>query len=154
LEDDDRDTNKCEEARDKVLEWCENHNPRSSMEAWRAAASCAKVVTELLRTTTGDADFNCTSEGWQAAIRVRDELLLPMAKTLGEERGQRIWKACIEGETKKTLGEERGQRIWKACIEGETEVQLCFRGIQASTRHQALTLLKEAEIDAGDEEWQ
>ncbi|MFN9899758.1 MAG: hypothetical protein ACK55Z_13415, partial [bacterium] len=72
----------------------------------------------------------------------------------GEERGQRIWKACIEGETKKTLGEERGQRIWKACIEGETEVQLCFRGIQASTRHQALTLLKEAEIDAGEEEWQ
>ena len=103
------------------------------MEAWRAAASCAKVVTELLRTATGDADFNCTSEGWQAAIRVRDELLLPMAKTLGEERGQRIWTACIEK---------------------ETEVQLCFQGIQASNRHQALTLLKEAEIDAGDEEWQ
>jgi hypothetical protein len=132
LEDEDRDAKKCEEARDKVLEWCENHDPRSSLEAWRAARSCAKVVTELLRTTTGDVDFNCTSEEWQVAIRVRDELLLPMAQILGEERGQRIWKACIEK---------------------EPEVQLCFQGIQASTKHQALTLLRDAGIDAGDEEW-
>jgi len=36
LEDNDREANKCEEARDKVLEWCANHNPRSSMEARRA----------------------------------------------------------------------------------------------------------------------
>jgi len=77
-------------------------------------------------------DFNCTSEEWQVAIRVRDELLLPMAQILGEERGQRIWKACIEK---------------------EPEVQLCFQGIQASTKHQALTLLRDAGIDAGDEEW-
>jgi hypothetical protein len=133
LEDEDRDAKKCEEARDKVLEWCENHDPRSSLEAWRAAGSCAKAVTELLRTTTGDADFNCTSEEWQVAIRVRDELLLPMAQILGEERGQRIWKASIEE---------------------ESEVQLCFQGIQASTKHQAITLLRDAGIDAGDEEWQ
>jgi hypothetical protein len=132
LEDEDRDAKKCEEARDKVLEWCENHDPRSSLEAWRAARSCAKAVTELLRTTTADVDFNCTSEEWQVAIRVRDELLLPMAQILGEERGQRIWKACIEK---------------------EPEVQLCFQGIQASTKHQALTLIRDAGIDAGDEEW-
>ena len=30
---------------------------------------------------------------------------------------------------------------------------MCFQGIQASTKHQALTLLRDAEIDAGDEEW-
>jgi hypothetical protein len=132
LEDDDRDAKRCEEARDKVLEWCENHDPRSILEAWRAAGSCAKADTELLRATTGDVDFNCTSEEWQMAIRVRDELLLPMAQVLGEERGQRIWKACIEK---------------------EPEVQLCFQGIQASTKHQAITLLRDAGIDAGEEEW-
>jgi hypothetical protein len=132
LEDEDRDAKKCEEARDKVLEWCENHDPRSSLEAWRATGSCAKAITELLRTTTGDADFNCTSEEWQVAIQVRDELLLPMAQILGEERGQRIWEACIEK---------------------QSEVQLCFQGIQASTKHQAITLLRDAGIDAGDEEW-
>ncbi len=32
LEVEDRDAKKCEEARDKVPEWCENHDPRS---AWR-----------------------------------------------------------------------------------------------------------------------
>ncbi len=36
-----------------MLEWCENHDPRSSLEAWRAAGSCAKVITELLKTITG-----------------------------------------------------------------------------------------------------
>ena len=51
------------------------------------------------------------------------------------------------------LGEERGQRIWEKCIEKQQEVQLCFQGIQASTRHQAITLLRDAGIDAGDEEW-
>ena len=29
LEDEDKDAKKCEDARDKVLEWCENHDPRS-----------------------------------------------------------------------------------------------------------------------------
>jgi len=132
LEDEDKDAKKCEDARDKVLEWCENHDPRSSLEAWRAAGSCAKTITELLKTITGDADFNCTRAEWQAAIQVRDELLLPMAQILGEERGQRIWEKCIEK---------------------QQEVQLCFQGIQASTRHQAITLLRDAGIDAGDEEW-
>ena len=131
LEDEDRDAKKCEEARDKVLEWCENHDPRSSLEAWRAAGPCAKTITELLRTITGDADFNCTSAEWQVAIQVRDELLLPMAQILGEERGQRIWETCIEM---------------------QSEVQLCFQGIQASTKHQAIALLRDAGVDAGEEE--
>jgi hypothetical protein len=50
------------------------------------------------------------------------------------------------------LGEERGQRIWETCIEMQSEVQLCFQGIQASTKHQAIALLRDAGVDAGEEE--
>ena len=64
---------------------------------------------------------------WQAAICIRDELLIPLAQKLGEERGQRIWTNCIEK---------------------EPEVRLCFQGIQASSKHQAMAKLKDAEIDA------
>jgi hypothetical protein len=39
LEEIDKDVTKCEEARDRVLEWCVHHNPRSNMEAWRAATA-------------------------------------------------------------------------------------------------------------------
>ena len=99
----------------------------------RSAGVGPRLVSRLQHLTTGDVDFNCTSEEWQVAIRVRDELLLSMAQILGEERGQRIGKACIEK---------------------EQEVQLCFQGIQASTKHKSLTLLRDAGIDAGDEEWQ
>ena len=132
-EEEDKDASKCEEARDRVIEWCVQHNPRSDMEAWRAATKSAKVVTELLREVTGDKDFTCTSEMWQAAIRVRDELLIPTAQKLGEERGQRIWTMCLEK---------------------EPEVRLCFQGIQASNGHHAKTMLKEAGIDATEEEWE
>ncbi len=93
----------------------------------------AKAVTDLLRATTGDNDVTCTSEMWQMAIRVRDNLLVPMAQKLVEERGQRIWTTCMEK---------------------RPEVLLCFQGIHASSRHQALALLKEAEINAEEEEGQ
>jgi hypothetical protein len=117
LEENDKDVTKCEEARDRVLEWCVHHNPRSNMEAWRAATTSAKAVTDLLNTTRGNNDFTCTSEMWQMSIRVRDDLLIPMAQKLGEERGQRIWTACMEK---------------------EPEAKLCFEGIQASSRHPGL----------------
>jgi len=132
-EEEDIDASKCEAARDQVIEWCVNHNPRSEMEAWRAATRSAKIITELLKEVTGDRDFTCTSEMWQAAIRVRDELLIPAAQKLGEERGKRIWKICLEK---------------------ELEVRLCFQGIQASNGHQAKTLLRETGIDATEEEWE
>ena len=109
-----------------------HHNPRSNMEAWRAATKSAKAVTELLREVTGDNSFTCSSEMWQAAIRIRDDLLIPLAQKLGEERGQRIWTTCIEK---------------------EPEVRLCFQGIQASSKHQATALLKDTEIDAAEAEW-
>ena len=126
LEEEDKDVSKCEEARDRVIEWCVQHNPRSDMEAWRAATKSAKVVTELLREVTGDRDFTCTSEMWQAAIRIRDELLIPTAQ----------------------------KRVWTMCLEKEPEVRLCFQGIQASNGHHAKALLKEAGIDATEEEWE
>ena len=132
-EEEDIDASKCEAARDQVIAWCVNHNPRSEMEAWRAATRSAKIITELLKEVTGDRDFTCTSEMWQAAIRVRDELLIPAAQKLGEERGKRIWKICLEK---------------------ELEVRLCFQGIQASNGHQAKTLLRETGIDATEEEWE
>jgi hypothetical protein len=103
------------------------------MEAWRATTTSAKAITDLLKATTGDKDFTCTSEMWQMAICVRDNLLIPMAQKLGEERGQRIWTACVEQ---------------------KSEVILCFQGIHASSIHQALALLKEAEITVEEEEWQ
>ncbi len=115
-----------------MLEWCVHHNPRSNMEAWRAATKSAKAVTDLLREVTGDNSFTCSSEMWQAAIRIRDDLLIPLAQKLGEERGQRIWTTCIEK---------------------EPEVRLCFQGIQASSKHQATALLKDTEIDAAEAEW-
>ena len=99
-EEEDKDASKCESARDKVIEWCVNHNPRSEMEAWRAATRSTKAITELLKEVTGDRDFMCTSEMCQAAIRVRDELLIPAAQKLGEERGKQIWKMCLEKEWK------------------------------------------------------
>ena len=95
-DEDDKNAVKFEEARNKVLEWCVLHNPRSNMEARRAATKSAKAVTELIREIAGDSGFTCSSEMWQAAIRIRDELLIPLAQTLGEERGQRIWTNCIE----------------------------------------------------------
>jgi hypothetical protein len=78
-ESDEKNAVMCEEARDRVLEWCAQHNPRSTMETWTAEKSNAKAVTELLQTTMGDTDFVCTREMWQAAIRVRDDLLVPLA---------------------------------------------------------------------------
>ena len=74
LEADEKNAAKCKEARDKVLEWYIQHNPRSSMETWRAEAVSAKAVTELLQTITGNNDFVCTREMWQAAIQARDDL--------------------------------------------------------------------------------
>jgi hypothetical protein len=132
-ESDEQNAVKCEEARDRVLEWCTQHNQRSNMETWTAETASAKAVTELLQTTMGDNDFVCTREMWQAAIRVRDDLLVPLAQKLGAERGHRIWTTCIEG---------------------LQEITLCFQGIQATSRHQALALLKEAEVYATDGEWE
>ena len=94
-----------------------------------AETASAKAITELLRTTRDDNDFVCTREMWQAAVRVRDDLLVPLAQKLSAERGQRIWKTCIEG---------------------VQEITLCFQGIQATSRHQALALLKDAEVCATD----
>jgi hypothetical protein len=131
-EEDDKHAVKCEEARDRVLDWCVSHNPRSNLEAWRAEKQSAKAITELLREITGESGFTCSSEMWKAAISIRDELLIPLAQKLGEERGQRIWTNCIEK---------------------EPEVRLCFQGIQASSKHQALATLKDAEIDAAEAEW-
>ncbi len=54
---DERNTVKCEEARDRVLEWCTQHNQRSTMETWMAETASAKAITELLRTTRDDNDF-------------------------------------------------------------------------------------------------
>jgi len=99
-EEEDKDASKCEEARDRVIEWCVQHNPRSDMEAWRATTKSAKVVTELLREVTGDRDFTTM------------------------------------------------------CLEKEPEVRSCFQGIQASNGHHAKTMLKEAGIDATEEEWE
>ena len=56
---------------------------------------------------------------WQAAIHIRDDLLIPLAQKLGEERGQRIWTTCIEKEPE--------VRLW-----------LCFQEIQASSKHPQL----------------
>jgi hypothetical protein len=103
------------------------------METWKAETASTKAVTELLQTTMGNNDFVCTREMRQASIRVRDDLLVPVAQKLGAERGHRIWTTCIEG---------------------VQEITLCFQGIQATSRHQALALLKEAEIIATDEEWE
>jgi hypothetical protein len=82
-----------------VLEWCVHHTIHDlTLEAWRAATKSAKAVTELLRKVTGVSGCTCSSEMWQAAIRIRNDLLIPMAQKLGEERGQRVWTACIEKE--------------------------------------------------------
>jgi hypothetical protein len=132
-ESDEKNAVMCEEARDRVLEWCAQHNPRSTMETWTAEKANAKAVTELLQTTMGDTDFVCTREMWQAAIRVRDDLLVPLAQKLGAERGHHIWTTCIQG---------------------VQEITLCFQGIQATSRHQALALLKDAEVCATDGEWE
>ena len=132
LEEEDKDATKCEEARARVIEWYVRHNPQSDMEAWRAATKSAKAVTELLREVTGDKDFTCTSEMWQEAIRIPDELLIPAQK----------------------LGEERGQRVLTVCLEKEPEVRLCFQGIQASSGHHAKALLQDAGMDASEEEWE
>jgi len=107
LEADEKNAAKCKEARDKVLEWYIQHNPRSSMETWRAEAVSAKAVTELLQTITGNNDFVCTREMWQAAIQVKDDLLVKIAQKRGAERGQRTWTTCIES---------------------EPEILLCFQG--------------------------
>ncbi len=107
LEADEKNAAKCEEARDGVLEWCIQHNPRSSIETWRAEAASAKAVTELLQTITGNNDFVCTREMWQAAIQVKDDLLVKIAQKRGAERGQRTWTTCIES---------------------EPEILLCFQG--------------------------
>jgi hypothetical protein len=103
------------------------------METWKAETASTKAVTELLQTTMGNNDFVCTREMRQASIRVRDDLLVPVAQKLGAERGHRIWTTCIEG---------------------VQEITLCFQEIQATSRHQALALLKEAEVDATDGEWE
>jgi hypothetical protein len=59
LENNYKNATKCEEARDGVLEWCIQHNPRSNMEAWRAEAASAKAVAELLHTITRGATKVC-----------------------------------------------------------------------------------------------
>ena len=103
------------------------------METWMAETASAKAITELLQTTRDDNDFVCTREMWQAAVRVRNDLLVPLAQKLSAERGHRIWTTCIEG---------------------VQEITLCFQGIQATSRHQALALLKDAEVCATDGEWE
>jgi hypothetical protein len=45
---DEQNAVKCEEARDRVLEWCTQHNQRSTMETWTAETASAKAITELL----------------------------------------------------------------------------------------------------------
>ncbi len=122
----------CEEARDRVIEWCVIHNPLSKWESWRSSGKSAKIVTELLRRKTGEENTHCSRELWEAAICVRDEQLIPAA-------------AC--------LGEERGQRIWTTCIMQKEEVELCFQGIQSTGLHQSTMMLKEAGVEASEEEW-
>ena len=45
-EEEEQDAAKCEEARDRVIEWCAIHNPRFKWESWRASEKSAKIVTE------------------------------------------------------------------------------------------------------------
>ena len=130
-EEEQEDSRRCEDARDEVIQWIAENKPQTTAEERRVTEHMARVATKLL-SELGHKDQTCTREGWEQGAKVCNEVLVPLAIRLGEERGQRLWDSCVQP---------------------HAFVRVCFQGIGATGCSEAIAMLRTAGVETTASEW-